>query len=118
MMNVNGLNHPGIDLVDQLRTASTEAADVIRIKLENDIFSLKSRIEGQCPATRLPGDVMELHILEVALAYSAIEDFGDADSLRSLKNAKAGLAPDGKTPLASQLLRRQLALANKPACKL
>lgn len=108
-MGMRGLSHPGVEMVDHLRDSGV-ASEYIKSMLHENHQSLHEHLSGIHPADLTPGQIFELHTLEVALAYNDIHDLGNPDQLKKLDLARKGCSAQGK-PLASTFHKHALQMA-------
>lgn len=104
-----GLNHPGVEMVDHLRDTGIPP-DHIKSMLFANHQSLHEHLSGLHPESLTPGQIFELHTLEVALAYNDIHDLGNPAQLKKLDQARKGCSSQGK-PLASTFHKHALQMA-------
>jgi|GEM_PF-3170047 len=112
-MGMRGLNHPGVEMVDHLRDTGA-TADAIKNLLQKSHKNLHRHLSEIHPESRMPGQIFELHTLEIALAYNDIHDLGSPTQLHKLDMAHKGRSVKG-SPLASTFHKRarQMALTSK-----
>ena len=112
-MSSRGLSHPGVEMVDHLRDTGIPP-ESIKSLLSQNHSSLDGKLSELHPESRLPGQIFELHTLEIAIAYNDIRDLGNPTQLKKLDMAHKGCSPRG-TPLASTFHKRarQTALTSK-----
>lgn len=112
-MGMRGLSHPGVEMVDHLRDTGA-TADFIKGMLHQNHKSLHEHLSALHPESRMPGQIFELHTLEIAIAYNDIHDLGSAAQLKKLDMAHKGCSSRG-SPLASTFHKRarQMALTSR-----
>lgn len=112
-MGMKGLSHPGVEMVDYLRDSGT-TANAIKALLQQNHKKLHRHLSELHPEARMPGQIFELHTLEIALAYNDIHDLGSPTQLHKLDMACKGRSIKG-SPLASTFHKRarQMALTSK-----
>lgn len=103
-MGIKGLCHPGVEMVDQMRDSGKDHATIhtILVKNHNHLHDALSSLQ---PEELTPGQIFELHTLEIALAYNEIDDLGNPELLKKLDYARKGHSPQGD-PLASTFHKR------------
>lgn len=112
-MGMKGLCHPGVEMVDHLRDNGKDR-ETIKSILATHHQHLHDTLSAFQPQELTPGQIFELHTLEIALAYNDVNDLGNPSQLKMLDMARKGQSPHG-TPLASAFHKRsrQIALTSQ-----
>lgn len=100
-------------MVDHLRESGA-TPDAIKALLQQNHKNLHKQLSDLHPESRHPGQIFELHTLEIALAYNDIRDLGSSAQLHKLEMAHKGRSAKG-SPLASTFHKRarQMALTSR-----
>ena len=106
---MRGLSHPGVEMVDHLRDTGV-SSDHIKSMLFANHKSLHEHLSALHPTHLTPGQIFELHTLEIAIAYNDIHDLGNPEQLKKLDMARKGCSSQGK-PLASTFHKHALQMA-------
>lgn len=110
------INHPGIDMVHNMRAKAGYTDDwEVNRALDNDIVNnlrrskmfLIAQMDKVAPEKVSDKDISDLRKFEVALVYAGIYDPENAISVRSLKNAIAGVGVMDQPTASALFLNRK-----------